>query len=660
MSKDLFEGEWMNDLHSDSLSTETGAVALPQAALQMAQRHMQRYRNVVTQAPIGVVLIKPQTQFLFDANPAFQGLLGYTADEVLHLTLGIILTEPYKNLAHEIRQLQQTETVAIREVFIQSKNGQSLQAELSFIFPQTGEEDDFIVTIVRDLTERRKALETIRYQANLVQSVSDAIISTDMSFRVESWNRAAEELYGMTAAEVIGQPFGQVLRVEYPGTDRIALLQKLERDGFWSGEQIHRRKDGMPIDILASVAYIWDSNGQRMGIVGVNRDISERKRAERLLLLAQRSEHISLLAGGIAHDFNNLLTGVLAQTSVALRKLPRDDPARTHIEKAIKSAELMAGLTRQLRAYTGLGAFEVEAIDLNQLVKDNLGLMETFLPKHTRLQLSLISDLATIEIDPGQAQQLIMNLVINVAEAIETEYGRIIIETGETLVTSDQRANYRGIELLATGRYVYLKVIDNGIGMDEATLARIFQPYFTTKKRGSGLGLSATLGIVQKCQGGLKVESVPGSGTTFTILFPASEAAIAVAPLRTPPSAGMARAILVVDDEAPVREGISDILTTEGIKVFLAADGRDCVEKFKRYQSEINLVLLDMKMPVMNGEEIFYALRAIDPSVRIVLSSGYNEPETTNRLLRLGSTQFLAKPYSPQVLLNIVQNAIEL
>ncbi len=650
----------MKDPHRDSLAPEADEVTLLQAALQLAQQRVQRYRNIVAQAPIGIVLIDPQTQRLFNANPAFQHLIGYAAEEVLLLTLGEVLAEPYQNLVHELRHLQQTETVSIREALIRRKNGQSLQVEMSFIFAQVGEEDGFIVTIVRDLTERRKAVEMIRYQANLVQSVSDAIISTDMSFRIESWNRAAEELYGMTAAEVIGQPFGQVLGVEYPGTDRIALLQKLERDGFWSGEQIHRRKDGTPIDILASVAYIWDSNGQRMGIVGVNRDITERKRAERLLLLAQRSEHISLLAGGIAHDFNNLLTGVLAQTSVALRKLSLDDPARTHIEKAIKSAELMAGLTRQLRAYTGLGAFEVEALDLNELVKDNLGLMETFLPKHTRLQLSLISNLATIEIDRGQAQQLIMNLVINAAEAIETEHGRIIIETGETSVAAEQSTGYRGIEAMAPGRYVYLKVIDNGIGMDAATLARIFEPYFTTKKRGSGLGLSATLGIVQKCQGGLKVESMPGVGTTFTLLFPASEAAIPIISVRTPSSATSTSAILVVDDEAPVREGISDILTTEGIKVFLAANGRDGVEKFKRHQSEIDLVLLDMKMPVMNGEETFYALRAIDPGVRIVLSSGYNEPETTNHLLRLGSTQFLSKPYNTQVLLNTVQSAIEL
>ena len=269
----------MKDPHRDSLAPEADEVTLLQAALQLAQQRVQRYRNIVAQAPIGIVLIDPQTQRLFNANPAFQHLIGYAAEEVLLLTLGEVLAEPYQNLVHELRHLQQTETVSIREALIRRKNGQSLQVEMSFIFAQVGEEDGFIVTIVRDLTERRKAVEMIRYQANLVQSVSDAIISTDMSFRIESWNRAAEELYGMTAAEVIGQPFGQVLGVEYPGTDRIALLQKLERDGFWSGEQIHRRKDGTPIDILASVAYIWDSNGQRMGIVGVNRDITERKRA---------------------------------------------------------------------------------------------------------------------------------------------------------------------------------------------------------------------------------------------------------------------------------------------------------------------------------------------------------------------------------------------
>ena len=637
-------------------SSDLDEITALRMALQLAQRRAQRYEALLKQAPIGIVLLDNKLSRIINANNAFQHLVGYSTDEMAAFVFPDLLVSPYANFVEEVNQTRTKNEAAFQEMLIRHKNGRVLPVELSILFDEDG---GFVVAIVRDLTTQRRAEETIRYQANLVQSVSDAIVSTDMNFCIQSWNRAAEELYGMTAAEVLGKSFSEILRVEYPGTDKIALLQKLERDGAWKGEQIHRHKDGTHIDILASVSYIWDSKGNRVGIVGVNRDITEQKRAERLLLLAEKSEHISLLASGIAHDFNNMLTSVFSQMALALRKLPIDNGARPHIEKAIKSTELMADLTRQLRAYTGQSAFQIEAVDLNQLVKDNLGLLEAFLPKHTRLELSLMSNLPTIELDRGQAQQLVMNLVINAIEAIQTETGRIIIQTGEAELKSHQLSQYKSRDPLPPGRYVYLKVIDNGIGMNEATLARIFDPYFTTKPRGSGLGLSATLGIVQKYQGGLKVESQPTNGTTFKILFPASQAAVATnqAPAETEELGSTT--ILVVDDEASVREVVSDILAMQDIKTILATDGRDGIEKFEQHSAEIDLVLLDMKMPVMNGEEAFYALRELDPRLKILISSGYHEPEITNRLLRQGPTRFLAKPYSPSALLEMIKSIID-
>ncbi|MFN8495128.1 MAG: PAS domain S-box protein [Caldilineaceae bacterium] len=642
------------------ISSDLDEITALRMALQLAQRRAQRYEALLKQAPIGIVLLDSKLSRIINANPAFQQLVGYSTDEMAAFAFPDLLVSPYANFVEEVNRTRVKGEAAFQEMLIRHKNGQALPVELSILFPQDEEEGGFVVAIVRDLTTQRRAEETIRYQANLVQSVSDAIVSTDMNFCIQSWNRAAEELYGMTTAEVLEKSFSEILRVEYPGTDRIALLQKLERDGAWKGEQIHRHKDGTHIDILASVSYIWDSKGNRVGIVGVNRDITEQKRAERLLLLAEKSEHISLLASGIAHDFNNMLTSVFSQMALALRKLPIDNSARPHIEKAIKSTELMADLTRQLRAYTGQSAFQIEAVDLNQLVKDNLGLLEAFLPKHTRLELSLMSNLPTIELDRGQAQQLVMNLVINAIEAIQTGTGRIIIQTGEATLQGHQLTHFKSRDPLAPGRYVYLKVIDNGIGMSEATLARIFDPYFTTKPRGSGLGLSATLGIVQKYRGGLKVESQPAHGTTFTILFPASQAAVMTNHATATTEELSSTTILVVDDEASVREVVSDILAMQDIKTILATDGRDGIEKFEQYRTEIALVLLDMKMPVMNGEEAFYALRELDPNLKILISSGYNEPEITNRLLRQGPTRFLAKPYSPSALLEMVKTIIDL
>ncbi|MCX6049693.1 MAG: PAS domain S-box protein [Chloroflexi bacterium] len=624
-------------------------------AVQPGPRRVQHYWTAVEQTPISIALFDPQTYRFVDTNAAFQQLLGYSADEMLALALDDLVAIPRPLMLYELQQVRQSGKASVQELRYQRKNRQLIDVEVSTSY-QYDEAGGVFCLIVHDISRHKQAEEMIRYQANLVQSVSDAIISTDMNFCIESWNRAATELYGMAAAEVIGKPFGQVLRVQYPGTDRIALLQRLERDGAWQGEQIHHHKDGTRIDILASVSYVWNSQGQHVGIVGVNRNITERKRVERLLLLAQKSEHINLLASGIAHDFNNMLTSVLSQTSLALRKLPADTNARAHLEKAIKSTELMVDLTRQLRAYTGQSDFQIEAVDLNQLVKDNLGLLEAFLPKQSRLEFSLMSDLPTIEIDRGQAQQLVMNLVINAAEAIQCETGRIIVETGQLFVDQAHIETYKGGEWLTPGRHIYLKIMDNGVGMDHATLAHIFEPYFTTKSRGSGLGLAATLGIVQKIRGAIKVESRSGQGSTFVVLFPVGEPEHAT-PVEIVPTPG--DTVLVIDDESSVREVVGDILATEGIKVILAVGGRDGLEKFKRHKAEINLVLLDLKMPVMNGEETFLALRAIDPNLKIVLSSGYSEQDVTKRLLQQPLTQFLPKPYSTKALVAIIRDTMQ-
>ncbi len=635
--------------------SEVGPLRL---AVQQASRRVQRYWTAVEQTPISIGLFDAQTYRFVDTNPAFQQLLGYSADEMLALVLDDVVAISWQMLVYELQRVRQSGKASVQELRYRRKNGEQIDVEVSTSYQQD-EGGGIFCLVVHDISRHKQAEEMIRYQANLVQSVSDAIISTDMNFWIASWNRAATELYGMTATEVIGKPFAEVLCVQYPGTDRIALLQKLERDGAWQGEQIHHHKDGTPIDIFASVSYIWNSQGQHVGIVGVNRNITERKRVERLLLLAQKSEHINLLASGIAHDFNNMLTSVLSQNSLALRKLPADNNARAHIEKAIKSTELMVDLTRQLRAYTGQSDFQIEAVDLNQLVKDNLGLLEAFLPKQTRLEFSLISNLSPIEIDRGQVQQLVMNLVINAAEAIQCETGRIIVETGELLVGQAHMETYKGGEWLTPARHVYLKISDNGIGMDQTTLAHIFEPYFTTKSRGSGLGLAATLGIIQKIRGAIKVESKPGQGSTFIVLFPASESEPTepIMPVQIPPVLG--DTVLVIDDESSVREVVNDILTTEGINVIVAVGGRDGLEKFKRHQAEIHLVLLDMKMPVMNGEETFHALRAIDPNLKILLSSGYSELDVTKRLMQQPLTQFLPKPYSAKALVTIIREAMK-
>jgi nitrogen-specific signal transduction histidine kinase len=382
-------------------------------------------------------------------------------------------------------------------------------------------------------------------------------------------------------------------------------------------------------------------------------DITERKQAEEALARAQKTESLGVMAGGVAHDFNNLLVAMLGQTSLALAKLPPESAAREPIEKAVRAAHRAADLTRQLLAYSGRGHFSVQPLRLNALIGENLGLLEVAIPKHVRLDAELADSLPMIRADAGQMQQVLMNLIINAAEAIGTRPGAVTIRTSVGDVTpTDRHTWHQAGEPLPAGPYVVLQVSDDGCGMDAETLARIFDPFFSTKFTGRGLGLAAVLGIVSGHHGGLRVESTPGAGTTFQLAFPVPtpDQAGPVPALPAPPAgvpAGRTSAlILLIDDEEPVREAVTDILDLQGVRVLAAADGQAGLALYREHRAAIRLVLLDLSMPGMSGEETFRQLRALDPEVRIILSSGYDKSEVSARFAGQAPTGFVQKPYS--------------
>lgn len=390
-------------------------------------------------------------------------------------------------------------------------------------------------------------------------------------------------------------------------------------------------------------------------------DISERKQSDDRLLQAQKLESLGLLAGGVAHDFNNLLTGMMGQTSLALRKLPEDNPARSHILKALSSSERASIMTRQLLAYAGRGTVHFELIDLNRLVEETATLLETALARHIRLTLKPTTELFGIEADLGQLQQVVMNLVINAAEAIpEDRKGNIIVSTTTEWLSDTDDYQYVGGQRPLPGKYVCLRVSDNGSGMDKATVQRIFDPFFTTKPTGNGLGLAATLGVVRRHQGAVRVNSQLGQGTEFKLFFPAKERPIIEVPtFNIPPDDEVNGVVLIIDDEQPVRETVRDILESTGIFVIDAENGRQGLEHFSRHHDEIDVVIIDMQMPLLNGTETLQALREIEPNVKVILSSGYSESEPTRMMLRNAKALFLPKPYASENLLSKVYQLIK-
>jgi PAS domain S-box-containing protein len=432
--------------------------------------------------------------------------------------------------------------------------------------------------------------------------------------------------------------------------ERLTLGQRVSEE-----EAIVVTAGGERRQLLLS-AEVIELAGRRC-ILALFHDVTDRRRTEEALRLAQKMESLGVLAGGIAHDFNNLLAVILGHNALVLSKLPEGSEAHRHVLKAMAAAERAAVLTKQMLAYSGRGHFEIRPTDLNELVRQNVNLLGAALPKNVSLEGHYDETIPPLAADAGQIQQVVMNLIMNASEALAAQTGRVVVSTGvRDLRPGDLSVRQPTGDALPPGRYVTLEVKDDGAGMDEALLSRIFEPFFTTKSTGRGLGLAATQGIVRGHRGGLRVVSAPGAGTTFTLLFPASLEGLE--DRRAAISSSPRDLVLVVDDEESVREVINSVLEGAGFDTLVAGDGGTAVQLFRDNGAEIGLVLLDLSMPGLSGERTFEELRRLDPTVRVLLSSGYSEAEATRRFVGRGLAGFIQKPYRPEQLVDAVRRAL--
>ena len=422
------------------------------------------------------------------------------------------------------------------------------------------------------------------------------------------------------------------------------------------------------LGFLASVAvtaYVLRLN-RRLARYGrqLQREIAERKRIEdetlsleRHVQQAQKLESLGVLAGGIAHDFNNILTAILGNAELALAGLPPYATACGNIREIQKASQRAAELSKQMLAYSGKGRFVVEPIDLGKFVGEMTHLLDASISKKAVLKYDFIDNLPTIKGDATQIRQVVMNLISNASEAIGDKDGVIAVSTG---VIDCDRAHLDSVDEtlrvglgkpLPEGAYVYLEVADDGCGMDAETTKKIFDPFFTTKFTGRGLGMAAVLGIVRGHDGAIKIHSEPGKGSTFRVLFPASEPADSSDPIlaRDAVQSQAWRSegtVLIVDDEQSVCDVGEQMLSMMGFGVLTAADGCEAVEIFRDRADEIDCVLLDLTMPHMGGEEALGELRRIREDVTVILCSGYSEQDVSERFTGKGLAGFIQKPYN--------------
>jgi PAS domain S-box-containing protein len=508
-----------------------------------------------------------------------------------------------------------------------------------------------------DITQRKRDEAEVARLAALVESSHDAIISVAPDGVIQSWNEGAAGLYGYSPEEAIGQSVYMLLPENLLGEED-RLLERMRRgERVEHFETVRVRKDGRQIHVSLSISPIRDAQGKVIGVSGIARDVTARVELEEQLRKTQKLESLAILAGGVAHDFNNLLVPIMGNASLAMESLPEQHTARPLLQEVIQVSRRASNLTRQLLAYTGRGKFIVELVDLTELARDTSVLMRASIARNVELQLDLAVDLPAVEVDVTQMQQVVMNLVINAGEAIGHENGWVRMRTGlEEINQPFAEATFVSGDI-RPGRYVWLEVRDNGCGMDEATKARIFDPFFTTKFTGRGLGLSAVAGIVRSHGGILNVESAPGQGSTLKLWLPAMSVRKSEAAKQHAPELRGRGTILLVDDEDAVRRVAKAALERYGYTVMLAEDGYQAVDIFSQIAEQVLLVILDLAMPGMTGEETFPRLKAIRPEVPVLLCSGFGELEAAQRFQNGGIAGFLQKPYTVTQLAEKVKSA---
>ncbi len=375
---------------------------------------------------------------------------------------------------------------------------------------------------------------------------------------------------------------------------------------------------------------------------------------------AQKLESLGVLAGGIAHDFNNLLVGILGNTDLALLDLQDDSPARRRVQDIGIAAKRAADLPRQMLAYSGKGRFVVETVRLEAIVDEMTHLLAASKSKKARFIYEFSADTPAIEADATQIRQIVMNLITNASEALGESSGTITVRTGK--LSCDRTfldTSYIDNDL-PEGEYSYLEVEDDGAGMDEETRSRIFDPFYTTKFTGRGLGLAAVLGIMRAHQGTIMVRSAPGKGSSFKVLFPAATGARTSNDRRAAVVADWkgSGTVLLVDDEEMVRQVVGEMLSLCGFQVVTATNGREAAETLARDPGKFSFVLLDLTMPEMDGEECFRLLRETRNDIRIILSSGFSEQEILDRFLSDEITGFIQKPFSFEQLKELLREVL--
>ena len=669
------------DLHNNLTFIHALAQMLAEQGMQnMRRKEVQdalhrsdlKFRSVIESSPIPIAMNDGSGKILY-LNQCFSDVFGYTVEDVPTLESWWPAAYPdpvYRSKVASVwkQHLQEAQVTgrpfAPLEAEIVCKDGSTRTALCSATLLGESFKGTHVVYLY-DLTERKRVEEKLSQSEEnyrcITQITSDFVYKCsragDNPYRVIWAGGALKFISGYSAEEIceIGCWMGSV----HPDDrDRVMAHMMAMRPG--EQDVIEFRM----ISKQGDVRWISESSscvaGQTEGELvryGASRDVTEMKEAEqeRQRLQAQKFESLGTLAGGVAHDFNNILTSIIGNADLAMMQLPPESPVLENLQRIEKSAAKAADLAKQMLAYSGKGKFLVQALDLSRLIEEMKGVIRDAVPAPVQLRYDLAASLPLVDADPSQICQVVVNLVRNAAEAVGDKDGVVELTTGVQHCDGSFFQDVWHAHQGDGGRYVFIGVSDNGCGMDRDTAGKIFDPFFSTKFTGRGLGMAAVMGIVRGHRGGIKVHSEPGAGTTIRVFLPATQESPQVT--ETARGTGDWRGhgrVLLVDDEDEVRSVGGELLKALGFTVVTAADGEEAVQRFSESR-DFSFVILDLTMPRMDGEQCYRALRSIEPGVQVIIASGYSEQEVTRKFAGEAVTGFVQKPYSLATLRDAVR-----
>ncbi|HZG44304.1 MAG TPA: PAS domain-containing protein [Longimicrobium sp.] len=509
-----------------------------------------------------------------------------------------------------------------------------------------------------DVSQRDAADAALHHQALLLDTVEQAVIATDLQGNITYWNRFAQELYGWRRDEVLGRPVLEVTPADEMVAEAAEILRRLACGESWSGQFRLQRKDGGTFLAQVTNTPICGPSGELVGVVGVSFDITERRELEEQLRQAQKMEAVGQLAGGVAHDFNNLLTVIQGTVELLKADLPEADPVREDIHQIGEAAERAAGLTRQLLAFSRRQILKPQQVNLGGLIGGMLPMLKRLIGEDVELRFQAGAAAAEVEADPGQLEQVLLNLVVNARDAIPATGGRIVVETHEVQVRAADEAFDPGVP---PGRYAMMVVSDSGVGMPEEVRRRVFEPFFTTKDpgKGTGLGLSTVYGIVKQSGGYIFVDSASGTGTTFRVYLPSRTTPGPARPAAPPALPTGTETVLLIEDEEAVRSLTRRVLTRHGYTVLEARDGHQALALARVHGARIHLVISDVVMPEMSGPTAAGQITSLIGEVPVLYMSGYTDDDILRRGIQTADAHFLQKPFSPHTVLAQVRSLLD-